>query len=194
MSLAAAAAGPVAISTVTPSDSSAGVFALDAPRRAHAVGDRAIGLAACRDAQRQRLHYRLRRRHGGCAWRRCWSEEHRRYSFSVRPPGPATRQPVAPASAARRAKHLVQVVVAARFGPARREVADHHAHLRLHAVLGLVRAQEVDQLQCVRSAQAFALGERAGESSDQSLRWRTGSLRQSTSTSGRRRARCPSVM
>src|SRR5512139_977247 len=36
-------------------------------------------------------------------------------------------------------EHLVQVVVAAALGtPAFAEVADHHAHLRLHAVLGPV--------------------------------------------------------
>src|ERR1019366_2871965 len=62
-------------------------------------------------------------------------------------------------------KEVVQVVVAAALRPPDlREVADHHAHLRLYAMLGVVLAQEADQLPVlVGQHQSLAFRERTGE-------------------------------
>ena len=80
------------------------------------------------------------------------------FALGAQQPGQAVALLLRPAAR----EDLMQVVVVAAFRPPHlRKVPDHRAHLRLHAVFGIVPAQEADQLP-VLVAQFQALGLRLG--------------------------------
>ena len=72
-----------------------------------------------------------------------------------------SREPVALLLGPTAREHFMQMVIRSAFRPPRRsEMANHHAHLRLDAVLGIVVTQETDDIPMRRSQfQPFAPGQ-----------------------------------